>query len=88
MTAPNHVIGGYTLTGIIGSISGINILEQVELLPIIFIASLLPNIDHPKTIMGRLFRPISKMINRKYGHRTITHSLLVLIVLGVVFKPQ
>jgi len=81
MTAPNHVIGGFTITGIVSSIIGINILEQAELIPIIIFASLLPDIDHPKSIIGRIFKPISKLINRKYGHRTITHSLIVLVAL-------
>jgi len=58
MTAPNHIIGGYTFTGIIGSLMGINILGQVELLPIILFASLLPDIDHTKSIIGKLFFPI------------------------------
>ena len=81
MTAPNHVIGGFTITGIVSSIVGINILEDVQLIPIIIFASLLPDIDHPKSFMGTLFRPFSRLINRKYGHRTITHSLIVLLAL-------
>ncbi len=81
MTAPNHIIGGFTFTGVFASIAGINILQDYRLLPVILIASLLPDIDHTKSIIGKCFYPIAKAINRKYGHRTITHSLIVLIAL-------
>ncbi len=79
MTAPNHIVGGFCFTGVFASIGGINILQDYRLLPIILFASLLPDIDHTKSIIGKLFFPIAKVINRKYGHRTITHSLVVLV---------
>jgi|GEM_PF-1651291 len=46
MTAPNHLVGGFTFTGIFGSLLGINILSLQRLLPIILVACLLPNMDH------------------------------------------
>jgi len=50
--------------------------------PLIFAASLLlavlPDIDTPKSLIGSLLRPISRLLERKIGHRTATHSLLVL----------
>ena len=44
-------------------------------------AALLPDIDHPKTLIGSLLKPLSQSINRRYGHRTITHSGVTLAVL-------
>ena len=79
MTAPNHIVGGFTFTGIFAAIGGINILQDYRLIPIILFASLLPDIDHTKSIIGKLFFPLARAINRKYGHRTITHSVIVLI---------
>jgi len=81
VTAPNHIVGGFTFTGIFAAIGGINILQDYRLLPIILLATLLPDIDHTKSIIGKAFYPIAKVINRKYGHRTITHSLIVLLAL-------
>jgi len=81
MTAPNHIIGGVVVTGVFGGIAGINILEKWEYIVICIIFSLLPDIDHPGSIMGRIFKPISRFINRNYGHRTITHNLAAM---GVV----
>ena len=39
-------------------------------------ASLLPDIDHSKSMIGRTLIPISLLLNAAFGHRTITHSLL------------
>ena len=77
MTAPNHLVGGFTFTGIFGSLMGINILSDHRLLPVLFVACLLPDIDHTKSLIGKVFLPISRAINRHFGHRTITHSLMV-----------
>lgn len=40
------------------------------------IGSVFPDIDHPSSLMGRLVLPISWLINKTFGHRTITHSVL------------
>ncbi len=49
--------------------------------------SLLPDIDHPESTIGRVFRPVSKKIQQKYGHRTITHSLFAILVLSAALLP-
>lgn len=45
------------------------------------IGSLAPDIDHPESKVGRklLLKPISILISKLFGHRTITHSVLVSI---------
>ena len=75
MTAPNHIVGGITITGIAGGFLGINILESPYYLVAIVFAAQLPDIDHTKSLIGLTFYPIAKYLNRSYGHRTITHSL-------------
>lgn len=80
MTAPNHIVGGYTFTGIFASILGINILSDWSFLALIGFASLLPDIDHTKSIIGKVFYPFSVRINRRFGHRTITHSLIFVFI--------
>lgn len=46
------------------------------------IGSIIPDIDHPTSKLGRKFllRPISIVINKVFGHRTITHSLISTVV--------
>lgn len=80
MTGPNHIVGGYTFTGLFASIMGVNFLSDWKYIAVIFFASLLPDIDHTKSLIGKLFYPVSRLINRKYGHRTITHSLIFLFL--------
>lgn len=38
-------------------------------------ASLLPDTDHPKSMLGRVLLPVSLLLNATVGHRTLTHSL-------------
>ncbi|MCB0578045.1 MAG: metal-dependent hydrolase [Phaeodactylibacter sp.] len=81
MRAPNHVIGGLVFTGICSSLSGVNVFASPVYLGLAVGAALLPDIDHPKTLIGSLLKPLSVAINRRYGHRTITHSGVTLVAL-------
>jgi len=45
--------------------------------------SLIPDLDTPKSLLGRLF-PHSKWLNGRLGHRTATHSLLALGISYIV----
>ena len=78
MTLPTHVafasvlyLGGVTLFGY--RPDGIS-----ELLAAL--ASGLPDIDLPPSKIGRLFWFISAPLERRFGHRTLTHSLVMLSV--------
>lgn len=44
----------------------------------VVIFGLLPDIDTGASIIGRLFPSVSQEIEREFGHRTVTHSLLAL----------
>ena len=77
MKAPNHIVGGYVFTGLVSSLLGWNIFTDPVLLGVTFLGSLMPDIDHPRSLLGRSFFPISKVINRRFGHRTITHLSLI-----------
>jgi membrane-bound metal-dependent hydrolase YbcI (DUF457 family) len=45
------------------------------------IGLLLPDIDMPNSTYGKRIKPISELIYRKVGHRTLTHSLFSVTVL-------
>ncbi len=75
MTSANHIAGGIAITGISLSFWDINIFSNPWYLGATVFASLLPDIDHTKSIIGKMFYPIARYIDRKFGHRTITHSL-------------
>ena len=84
MTAPNHIIGGIVITGLFGSFMNMNILASPWYIVTTIFASLLPDIDHTRSIIGKMFLPFSRFLNRRYGHRTITHSLIIMIALSLL----
>jgi inner membrane protein len=51
------------------------------------IASLLPDIDLPPARMGRLFWFVSVPLERRFGHRTLTHSAVMLLAVAALAAP-
>jgi len=51
------------------------------------VASLLPDVDLPPAKIGRLFWFISVPLERRFGHRTITHSALGLAAVALLAAP-
>lgn len=47
------------------------------------LGALLPDIDHPKSWLGRRLYPISAVLSAVIGHRGVTHSLIAVIALAV-----
>ena len=41
----------------------------------VMLGSLLPDIDHPSSFLGRRLKILSKPIYKVFGHRTLTHSI-------------
>lgn len=84
MTSPNHIVGGLAVTGITLSFFDINIFSNELYLFTCVFGSLLPDIDHTKSIIGKIFYPIAKYLDNNFGHRTITHSLTFLAPLFLI----
>ena len=79
-----HFTAG-VITGVGVSIAAYHF--QYHLSPILItvpaiIGSVLPDIDHPKSYLGRRLPLLSKIINHVFGHRTFTHSLLFCIIIS------
>ncbi|MFD1362699.1 metal-dependent hydrolase [Lentibacillus salinarum] len=51
------------------------------------IAGMVPDIDEPRSHIGRPFFFLAIPINKIFGHRTLTHSLLFTVVLGFILWP-
>lgn len=51
------------------------------------VGALLPDVDTTTSGIGRYCRPLSSVIERKLGHRTLTHSLLGLAVMAALASP-
>lgn len=84
MSGANHLAGGIVFTGVFASLWNINIFGSFDLLLWTGFASVLPDIDHPKSVLGKMFYPVSRWIDRNWGHRTITHSAIFLIAISLV----
>jgi len=75
----NHIAGGLAFTGIFASFADVNIFSRPEYIASCVFFSLLADVDHTRSILGKLFYPLAKWLDRHYGHRTITHSLPALL---------
>ena len=53
--------------------------EWWHLIPAALLTCLLPDIDHPKSLLGQRLKWIAVPISRAFGHRGFTHSLLAVL---------
>ncbi len=75
MKAPNHIAGGILFTGIIASIWDVNVFHHTGYITACVFGTLFPDIDTTKSLIGKILYPIAKPIAKRFGHRTITHSI-------------
>src|SRR5215210_3117186 len=80
MSGPNHVVGGIVFTVIYLSMFDTNILSKPLYLGMTAFFAVLADVDHTRTPIGKLFYPIAKYLDKKHGHRTLTHSLIFYFV--------
>jgi inner membrane protein len=85
MLAPTHSIFGVFLSLTILAVFGVKAGLHWSIILVTVLGSVLPDIDLPKSIIGRIFPFISKPLERKFGHRTITHSLIGWLIASVAF---
>ena len=85
MLAPTHSVFGIFLTLIILAVFGIQWSLHWTILLVAILGAIMPDIDHPKSVIGKMFYFISAPIERRYGHRTITHSFLGWAISSVIF---
>jgi inner membrane protein len=82
LTGKTHILGGMA--------AAMAISQTMHHDPVLLsfagaIGGLLPDICHSGSKIGRKFSLISRMINKMFGHRTFTHSLLFLIIINGLF---
>lgn len=64
---------------IAGAMAGFYVSQDLKGFIIGGIAGLIPDIDEPKSMLGRLVPFISYPLNKAIDHRTATHSLLFIV---------
>lgn len=79
----------HTIGAVAFSFVFINLNKNIglEINPIFFIGGavvggLLPDMDHPKSLLGSIVQPLSTIIKETIGHRTFTHSILFTLIIG------
>ncbi len=85
MRLATHAAFGACLTLGTAALTGLKVTPAS--LGLAVLASTLPELDHERSEIGQLFRPLSRRIARKYGHRTLTHSFVALGALGLLASP-
>lgn len=83
MTGKTHIIGGITASLAFAQISTH---DPVLIVGAGVIGALLPDICHGGSKIGRIFPIVSKIIQALFGHRSFTHSLLFLFLMGVLLN--
>jgi len=51
----------------------------------VLFASLLPDVDHPESKIGKKIKPISWLISKVFGHRGVFHSIFPAIGIYLLF---
>jgi len=51
------------------------------------VTGVIPDLDEPKSKFGKVLLPISVPLNKIFGHRTFTHSLLFAVLMGAILFP-
>ncbi len=83
MTGKTHITGGIA--------AGLAFAQMTNYDPLLLtgagvIGAVLPDICHGGSKIGRTFPLISKIINVLFGHRSFTHSLLFLFLMGMLLN--
>lgn len=85
MIAPTHAIYGPALALIILSVFGVQSSLHFSIVICAILGSIAPDLDHPNSTIGRLFPWVSNRVDRRYGHRTLTHSIIGCLVASASF---
>ena len=86
MTGKNHLIFGGLCGGLVlyhEYVGGVPIVPTAVAVGTCVLGNLLPDIDVPTSVIGKLLKPFSILFQKIFGHRTFFHSLLALAFLYV-----
>ncbi len=79
MKGTTHIIGGLAAAAITTHTFNITIQQPIIFYTAALFGAVIPDICHPKSMVGRMIPIVSTSLSRIVGHRTLTHSLLFVI---------
>ncbi|MCX6132604.1 MAG: metal-dependent hydrolase [Ignavibacteriales bacterium] len=85
MTTPTHITFAEFLYLLLLTTTGVALSASNAF--IIAIASTLPDIDTAASYPGRVVPSLSRFLERRFGHRTLTHSVAFMVGLAVLLLP-
>ncbi|TQR18250.1 metal-dependent hydrolase [Psychrobacillus soli] len=83
MTGKTHIIGGITASLAFAQTANY---EAILLVGGGVVGALIPDICHGGSKIGRKLPLLSKIISTIFGHRSFTHSLLFLFLMGILLN--
>jgi inner membrane protein len=81
MMAKTHLVLGITITSLALSTA------DPLTLGLAAVATQLPDVDTSRSLTGRILLPISRFLEHRFPHRTITHSFLVTALIALLAWP-
>lgn len=94
MMGRNHATSGVLTGALVAWAAHLDPGQATAFIAVTSVASLLPDFDHPSAMLPRVLgipgQLVATFINRVFGHRTLTHSVLGVGVLGaaLAFTPR
>lgn len=79
MLAKNHVPFSLAVWALAAPYMGVSTTTALFAAPLVAVAALLPDIDHPNSVLGQKLPGVSHLIRLVLGHRGGTHCLLAVI---------
>lgn len=79
-----HATAGAGVALAITKVVSVDFKSQVIVYSSCILGSLLPDIDHPKAIISKYIPIIPGLLYDTVGHRTLTHSLLFTLIIGLI----
>ena|ERR1700712_4901098 len=83
MMARSHVVVGLAAWIVAAPLLHVPVIDPWYL-GLVVLGSLLPDVDHPKSWVGRRTRPVSTALAAALGHRGITHSAIAVVGLSLL----
>ena len=83
MTGNTHIVGGIAASLAYAQYANH---DPILMLGAGVIGALLPDICHSGSKIGRKLPLLSKSVNKVFGHRTFTHSLVFLVMIAVLLN--
>jgi inner membrane protein len=88
----SHAAMGAAAGAIACGVAGTDVTTAAAVIGVTSVSALLPDLDHPSAKLSRALGPVGWVVSRVVsrvggGHRGLTHSLLGLVLAGVILVP-